>query len=87
MPLASLDVVTCKFPKCIVSILPLTNSAESTEFDAKSPAAIVASAIKSDVIRPLDINATLLIALSAIFDLLLHHLLIELLLLVRHQYV
>ena len=32
---ANLTVVTCKSPKCIVSIDPLTNSAESTELAAR----------------------------------------------------
>ena len=34
LALAIFAVVTCDAPICIVSILPVTSSAESTEFDA-----------------------------------------------------
>ena len=54
--MAIFAVVTCDAPICIVSILPVTSSAESTEFDAN----------KSAVINPDDTIPTLLIALSAI---------------------
>ena len=65
-----MQLVTCKLPKCIVSILPVTNSLESTEFAAifADVTALSATALAVPVRLPVTLPSIFAINVPVVID-------------------